>query len=229
MAWPPPDLTPTILAGWSDGDRDAFFQNFDQMSQSIRESLESSGLWTDTTPQEREFFEARLLDRTMPQFLNAAWSMEGLACCLWALGILPEIPPYDTQSSVLDRVPKGEVSELGEPRSAAEIERARSVAELRHWRSRTRQLQDQGLPLSPLLGGHTHDDIVRLAAEKAADAGDIPAPCGGELSAFGKPYRELSPEELALITSIALQRHRALNWLCGLAPNNQWDQSPTDT
>ncbi|MGO9599486.1 MAG: DUF4272 domain-containing protein, partial [Isosphaeraceae bacterium] len=192
MAWPPPDLTPTILDGWSDDDRDRFIQKFDQVSRSMRDSLESSGLWADTSPQERAFFETRLLDRTMQQFLSAAWSMEALACCLWAIGLLPEIPPYDAQSSVLDRVPKGDVSELGESRSAAEIERARSVAELWHWRSRTRQLQDQGHTMPPLPDGHTIDDIIRLAAEKAADAGDIAASCGGDLPAYGKPYRELS-------------------------------------
>ena len=229
MAWPPPDLTPTILDGWSDDDRDGFIQKFDQVSHSIRDSLESSGLWADTTPQERAFFKTRLLDRTMQQFLSAAWSMESLACCLWALGLLPGIPPYDAQSSVLDRVPKGDVSELGESRSAAEIVRARSVAELWHWRSRTRQLQDQGHTMPPLPGGHTLDDIVLLAAEKATDAGDIAASCGGDLPAFGKPYRELSPEEVCLVASIAGERRKALNWLSGLALNNQWDQTPTDT
>ena len=229
MAWPPPEFIPGIMAEWSAEDRDAFILKYDQVSQSMRESLESSGLWADTTPLERAFFEARLPDRTMQQVLNAAWSMEALVCCLWALGILPEVPPYDTPTSVLDRVPKGDASGLGELRPAAEIERARTIAELWHWRGRTRQLLEQGVQLPPLPDGLTFDDIVRIAAEQAANEGHTPAFCGADFPAFGKPYRELSQEEFGVITSITYERHKALNWLCGLAPDNQWDQTPTDT
>ena len=47
--------------------------------------------------------------------------------------------------------------------------------------------------------------------------------------AFGKAYRDLGPEEYAIATSIARERHFALNWLCGHAPGNRWDETPTDT
>lgn len=30
-------------------------------------------------------------------------------------------------------------------------------------------------------------------------------------------------------TSIIMERHFALNWLCGMAPGNRWDETPTDT
>jgi len=26
-----------------------------------------------------------------------------------------------------------------------------------------------------------------------------------------------------------MERHKALNWLCGFAPGNRWDETPTDT
>jgi hypothetical protein len=32
-----------------------------------------------------------------------------------------------------------------------------------------------------------------------------------------KSYRDLSLEEFAMLTSIAEERHRAFNWLCGLS------------
>jgi hypothetical protein len=229
MAWPAPEFVPSILAKWTDEDRDAFILKYDEVSRSLRDSLKSSGLWAEMTHEERALFEARLLDRTMQQVLNAAWSMEALACCLWALGILPEIPAYDSQASVLDQVPKGEASAAGELRPATEIERARRTAELWHWRSRTRQLLERGVPFHLLPDGRSGDDIVRFAAEQAAIDGYVPATCGADFPAFGKPYRELSPVEFSIITSIACERHKALNWLCGLAPNNQWDQTPTDT
>ena len=38
----------------------------------------------------------------------------------------------------------------------------------------------------------------------------------GDFRAYGKVYRHLSPEQHAEAHSIALERHHALNWLCGL-------------
>jgi hypothetical protein len=45
----------------------------------------------------------------------------------------------------------------------------------------------------------------------------------------GKAYRDLSAEEFANVTSITVERHFALNWLCGRAPENRWDETPTAT
>ena len=68
-----------------------------------------------------------------------------------------------------------------------------------------------------------------MAAEKAASDGLFESPMGGDFSVFGRPYREISGEEWSQATSIAMERHRALNWLCGYAPANRWDETPTDT
>jgi len=45
----------------------------------------------------------------------------------------------------------------------------------------------------------------------------------------GKAYRDLSAHEWHEVGSIAVQRHFTLNWLCGYAPENRWDETPTDT
>jgi hypothetical protein len=50
-----------------------------------------------------------------------------------------------------------------------------------------------------------------------------------DFAVHGKAYRDLSPEEWSEVRSITLERHFALNWLCGYAPNNRWDETPTDT
>ena len=41
--------------------------------------------------------------------------------------------------------------------------------------------------------------------------------------------RDLTEEEWREVTSIAAERHFALNWLCGYAPGNRWDATPTET
>jgi len=49
----------------------------------------------------------------------------------------------------------------------------------------------------------------------------------GDFRAYGKVYRHLSPEQHAEAHSIAVERHHALNWLCGAGET--WDDVPLDT
>jgi hypothetical protein len=67
------------------------------------------------------------------------------------------------------------------------------------------------------------------AAPRAAAGGHIPAPIDEDFPAFGRAYRDLSPEQWSLANSIAVERHFALNWLCGHARGNRWSATPTDT
>ena len=82
----------------------------------------------------------------------------------------------------------------------------------------------------PGVGG-SHDGmlVVRVAAREAHKKGDIPTPVDGDFPAHAKAYRDLSDLERSQMMSIAMERHRALNWLCGFAPENRWDETPTDT
>jgi len=108
------------------------------------------------------------------------------------------------------------------------VEEQRNLAELWHWRSRTRQLQDSNYNFS-FPGGLTIQKVIGMAASKAATNGVIPSPIGDDFPIFGKPYRDATHEEYSQATSIAVERHRALNWLCGLAPRNRWSETPTGT
>ena len=53
------------------------------------------------------------------------------------------------------------------------------------------------------------------------------APLRGDFPAYGEVYRQLTEEQQDEAHQIAWQRHRALNWLCGLGKT--WDAVPTDT
>jgi hypothetical protein len=119
-------------------------------------------------------------------------------------------------------------------RSEREIDHAREIAELWHWRSRTEELIRDGrsLPSDENLtkqGIRSYHDIVRLAANSAHQRNDIHLVIGGDFGVKGKAYAQLTPEEWSEVRSISLERHRALNWLCGYGPNNDWDSTPTDT
>lgn len=57
----------------------------------------------------------------------------------------------------------------------------------------------------------------------------LPHLIGSDFPAIGRPYRNLSIEELAILTSIAQERHKALNWLCGFSSSGRWADTTTDT
>jgi hypothetical protein len=228
MAWPPPEMLPGIMEQWSAADCDTFTDKYDAAARALRASLESSGAWADASPDEKAFFSARLTERTQQQCVDSSWAVESIACCAWALNLIPVLPAYDSEAehTVMKLLPPaGTALSL---RSKEELEHARSIAELWHWRSRTRWLMESGQPVS-LPNDATLDQVVRLTARAAAAQGDIPEPCDEDFPALGKAYRDLSAEEYSGVTSIAAERHKALNWICGMAPKNRWDETPTDT
>ena len=146
---------------------------------------------------------------------------------MWALGKIDVLPPYDTMAlkDLLKDVPTKEVGAFiagAQLRPAREIEKARSVAKLWHWRSRTRQLITRGEVLRATeqmkaKGIHTFDDIVRIAARKGAADGLFPAIEAEDFPVRGIAFRDLSLSEWKDVSSVTVERHFALNWLCGRA------------
>lgn len=196
--------------------------------------LREAGLWEHMMEDERLFVATPLIELTEQQRINNSWLMEGAGCLLWALGDLDRLPEYDEQMNpdLLERAPDymaTEVAQQAALRPTTEIDAARDIAELWHWRSRTRRLQEEGGHEVRLPEGFTFPKIIAMAAESAGSAGHIPGPIAGDFPAFGKPYRDATPEEYASLTSIVMERHRALNWLAGYAPGHQWDKTPTNT
>ena len=78
-------------------------------------------------------------------------------------------------------------------------------------------------------GLKSYEDIVRMSAKLAVERGDLPTSLGDDYPIMSKAYRELTNDEWSQVRSVTVERHFALNWLCGYAPGNQWDNTPTDT
>jgi len=158
-----------------------------------------------------------------PTVVEAVWAGEGLGMLLWALE-LAQLPPYDRSfepDQLLDAV-----LEDSELRPADEIDRARETARLWHWRARTAELRSNGdvdLPGD----WQSFDQLVGATAMRGFERGLLPRPLRGDFPAFGAVYRELSPAQQGEAHQIAWERHRALNWLCGLG--KRWNDVPTDT
>jgi len=186
------------------------------------------------TPGERAFFHGDEISHR--QRVDASWRLEAFQTLLWSLG-LATLPHFDTMAerSILKSFPPENLRaslSAAALRPKATINKVRDVAELWHWRSRTRELIERGDSLAKnqqTATVRTFDDIVRLAVCKAHDDGVMPPPIDDDFPVLGKAYRSMSAEEWAMVHSITRERHFAMNWLCGYAPRNQWDKTPTDS
>lgn len=119
--------------------------------------------------------------------IDAGWRGESESCLLWALGHRAEITPYDQEVDIEDAISSLPDESCDKPlagaclRSSSEIDAARDTAELWHWRSRTRQLQESGSDFR-VPNGRTIDGINESTARKYAGDGKMAAPCWRRLS-----------------------------------------------
>ena len=102
----------------------------------------------------------------------------------------------------------------------------RESARLWHWRARTRSCTPEAA-LSSRRAGRPFEQLIAVAALRGHELGLLPAPIRGDFPAFGTAYRSLPADRQLEALSIAYERHRALNWLCGLG--GSWAETPTDT
>ena len=206
---------------------------FDELLKPVVAKLREARIWSEAEEDEREFLQAGIDEVTPQQIIDASWLAESICCLLWAVQLVPEIPPYDEEANpdLVKVLPAKEIKELVwkvrfRPRD--EIKKQREVAELWHWRARKRRLQEEDR-WSGIHDGMAIEQIIESAASKGAAEGTLPEPIGSDFPAFGKPYRDVSSEEFGKLTSIAMERHKALNWLCGYSPTGKWSDTPTGT
>lgn len=230
---PPRPLLARWKREWNAADRREFL---DKARDDLAQRRQALGTWSRClTRRERAICGCTAETLSQRDQIDASWRVEGLYVLAWALRARERLPPYDRQVSIkgLRDFPPQELDRFvrtAKLRPRAEIEAARELAEFWHWRSRTRQLAASGEPPfdPPRDGIESYDDIVRLAAKGARRRGDF-RPIDDDFPVFGRAYRDISDDQWHEVSSITRERHFALNWLCGLAPRNAWELTPTDT
>lgn len=180
-----------MTAKWDADERDKFERQAEAQRDQFWRGLRDAGLWQHLSPREQEHAQSTMATMTGRQQVDASWRMEAAQTLMWALGMLPDLPPYDTMAShdLLKQIPSRDVApfiQSARLRDQAELDAARDAAEFWHWRSRTRELIERGdaFPDDPKMkaaGFHSYDDIVRFSARKAAEDGTRP-PCVGDAS-----------------------------------------------
>jgi len=183
------------------------------------------------SPKEKILMGKALGSWSQRELINSGWRKEALGVLLWSLSFVDTMPEYDCEFDeigLMDKVFKigrKEFEAKAKLRPAEEIIKAREIAEHWHWRSRTTQLINEGKVTPPK--DLSFDEIIEKSAEYGYKDGVNPKPISKDFPALGKPYRDLTTDEYNTVTSIAVERHFSLNWLCGYSPS--WDDTPTDT
>ena len=132
---------------------------------------------------------------------------------LWALE-LAQLPPYDRPFDAERLVAHG--ARRGDPAAGDEIERrARRRGSGTGAHARRCSAADGEVELPP--EWQSFDQLVGATAMRGFERGLLPRPLRGDFPAFGAGLpRARREEQQDEAHQIAWQRHRALNWLCGL-------------
>ena len=231
---PPDEIIARLAEKRSEADRARFMAGMQSLNDTQQVRIRTAGLWEYLDESELAFMQTGALELSMRQRIDASWVIESIGCLCWALGYLKQLPPYDQQAGKeVIAFPKGEraasLLARAQLRERDEIDRQRDWAELWHWRCRTHMLLGTGEIQPALPNGTPMTEIIRLTAVSAAEDGVFPAPIKDDFPVFGKPFRLVDQEQIFSLTSIARERHKAFNWLCGYAPANRWAETPTDT
>ena len=234
LALPPQKILQDLYSHWSKDEQWKFKNGFEERTKQVVSSFKSNGLWKLMTKEEQEFIQSIPPKVKAQQHLNAMWRLESAVVLMWALGLIDDFPGFDNQtdSDILKRIPYENISQFiygATLLSDFEIERKRSLAELWHWRSRTRQLIDEKRTPPPGMGFNSLDQIVQRIANEAYKQGDLSKLIDNDFSPKEKAYRDLTEEEWSEVRSITMERHHALNWICGYAKGNRWDKTPINT
>jgi hypothetical protein len=234
----PRDVLAVLSAGWKKEDRKQYEADMAKRSRDYVARLKSDGVWEHMDASERATIETPYTALEGPQLIVTSWRSEALTCLLWALRRFDTLPPFDENVDgihLLHRERFGDgprdFLEAARLRDAVQIEQARTLAEMWNWRARTRQLHEDDAPFPemPELGAFSWNDVARISAERAHEQGMLDRVIDGDFPAYGRAYRDVSVEQWQTLQSIAQERHFALNWLCGYAPNNEWLKTPTGT
>lgn len=213
--------------------------------RALREALRKLDLSCCLSSEEGEFLHLGLSAACRARACKFSWQIEAAGCIAWALRLLPRLWPLDEQfDGKLDfqllAAPELGFAQNASLRPIEEIQAAAEQVKLWHWRARQLQLERKGYIWPPAdatpeqiadlqrRGLHSLDGVVRATVRLVQNT------CAVEIAdedfvAKGKPFRELSDEELHELLGIVWERHRALNWLCGFAPGNDWAAVPTET
>lgn len=199
------------------------FKSVSELVELLYSWMEKEDLLNYLTSEELESFSKPLGEWDNMELIKAIWKNESLGTLLWALSLIPQIPPYDNlfiperliENLTLFR-PKEFFLEKVKLRSGDEIKRERDIAEYWFWRLQIFDMEKRNESFSEEMN---IKDIISSVAEKAYLDGYIPEPINGDFPILGKPFKDITLDEYLKVSYIIVERYNTLNWLCGYEEN----------
>lgn len=170
---------------------------------SLREELE---------PSERALLATPIGKAGRQSIVNAVWGAEGAQVLLFALGVRT-LPAHDAQEHPF--AVAREMGLLGESQPPVlEAPRLLSTKALHDLQQRLRAIHWRAVNQRVRPGAV---DFAGLASKEFLRGVDLSglALAEGDLAVRGVAFSKAAPSDVGLVTSIALERHRAANWLLG--------------
>lgn len=236
---PPFEIIKEMSENWTKSEKEDFEKELEKDAIETISSLKSYGLWNYVSKTEQIFLSSSGAQMDTKSHMDSNWRMEAAIILMWALKLVDEFPDLNEQTNP-EQLQKVEIKKLGflynglSLRPHSEISKMRDIIETWHWRVNTRRLIEDNYKFEPdenmkNAGIYSLDDIVKKTANLAYKNGDIKEIIDEDFVFKGISFRALNKDDFSEITSIIIERHYSLNWLCGYAPNNDWDKTPTDT
>lgn len=174
--------------------------------------------------RERELLNKPWGSWTNQEIINTSWRNQALGVLLWSLSYYEEIPKppigFTLQNNLLSKLHALESIQTfltdAKLRSVSEIREERDRAEHWHWRSRI------GINPSKELTSY-----IKEAADHGYKDGFNQKPIQNDFPVSDKAFKDLNEKQYRAVSSIIMERHYTLNWLCGFSKN--WDDVGTDT
>lgn len=211
------------LARGADPDWEQFLVELDAWAR-------DQGIADHYSETEEELMERPIGEIEPEELFALGWRLQALVATLWATGHLEAMPTYahsvaaaDVRSLMPLRKPVAEFLAAARLRPEEELRAERLRAEFWNWRARCDMFRRRGMAPP---AGQTYEATITGAAEAAARDGLIAEVVAGDVGCDGRPYHALADQEFADAASTALERHHALNWICG---DDDWDDVSTDT
>ncbi|NUO52591.1 MAG: DUF4272 domain-containing protein [Polyangiaceae bacterium] len=182
------------------------------------------------SPDEQTVIGIRLGELTDDLLFSLNWRLQAVAALLWSVGRLDTMPPYDrsipaavVQAELPIFKPIEPLVRAAQRRAPSTLREEQARAELWHWRARMHLLELQGM--SPP-AGDTFQAAVARGVAGAASRGIIAAVRDGDIDCDGTAFGKLPDAVWRDATSSIMERHYALNWVCG---TEDWDEVSTHT
>jgi hypothetical protein len=187
-------------------------ENFQRMNRGFLTWLKEIGAHSELESWELAALSLPLGELDPQTQLNGAWACEGLAALAWAVGLL-ELPAHDACVVPVDVT---SLFALLDPaaaqlpvrlslRPAGEIEAGAAKAFALHWRLRNFSLNHEPMDFA---------EFARTAWFGPLNIEGV-ALAESDLSIGGVPIFRAEADALQRAMSIAMERHKAFNWLRG--------------